>query len=58
MAYLLENAILVLSQAGAFAPYLKAHRGFFCMNTRPHRGAFAAFRRQNDKCLVVGCARL
>ena len=49
MAYLL---------AGAFAPYLKAHRGFFCMNTRPHRGAFAAFPKQNDKCPGVGWAHL
>ena len=28
------------------------------MNTRPHRGAFAAFPKQNDKCLGVGWAHL
>ena len=37
-AYLLENAILVLSPGGAFAPYFK-----------PHRGAFATFPKKNDK---------
>ena len=30
----------------------------FCMNTRPHRGAFAAFPKQNDKCPGVGWAHL
>ena len=38
-AYLLENAILVLSRVGHLHPILK-----------PHRGAFAAFPKQNDKC--------
>ena len=49
-AYLLENAILVLSQGGAFAPYFKVPPWGFCMNARPHSGAFAAIPKQNDKC--------
>ena len=38
-AYLLKNAILVLSRVGHLHPIIK-----------PHRGAFAAFPKQNDKC--------
>ena len=38
-AYLLKNAILVLSRVGHLHPIIK-----------PHRGAFVAFPKQNDKC--------
>ena len=44
-AYLLKNAILVLSRVGHLHPIIK-----------PHRGAFVAFPKQNDKCPT--CARL
>ena len=46
-AYLLENAILVLSPGGAFAPYFK-----------PHRGAFATFPKKNDKWPGGGMGKL
>ena len=49
-AYLLENTILVLSRGGTFAPYFQAPPWGFCMKALPHRGAFAAFPKQNDKC--------
>ena len=39
VAYLLKNAILVLSWVGHLHPIIK-----------PHRGAFVAFPKQNDKC--------
>ena len=38
-AYLLKNAIFVLSRVGHLHPIIK-----------PHRGAFVAFPKQNDKC--------
>ena len=38
-AYLLKNAILMLSRVGHLHPIIK-----------PHRGAFVAFPKQNDKC--------
>ena len=40
----------MLPRGGAFAPYFKAPSWVFCMNARPHRGTFAAFPKQNDKC--------
>ena len=49
-AYLLENAILVLSRGGAFSPYFEAPPRGFCMNARPHCGEFEAFPKQNDNC--------
>ena len=49
-AYLLENAILVLSRGVAFSPHFEAPPRGFCMNVRPHCGQFAAFPKQNDRC--------
>ena len=49
-AYLLKNAILVLSWVGHLHPIIK-----------PHRGAFVTFPKQNDKCPTNarrGCARV
>ena len=49
-AYLQENAILLLSQGGAFEPFFKPHPGVqFAWTARRHRRAFAAFSKQNDK---------
>ena len=57
-AYLLGNTILVLSRSGTFAPYFEALRWDFCMNARPHHGAFAAQSpKQNDK-MVSSKAKL
>ena len=44
-AYLLKNAILVLSGVGHLHPVLSPTIGF-CMNAQPHRGAFAAFPKK------------
>ena len=51
-AYLLENAILVLSRGGAFSTHFEALPRGFCMNARPHCGEFAAFPKQNDRFLT------
>ena len=49
-AYLQENAILLLSRGGAFAPVFKPHRGVqFVWTAWRHRRAFVAFSKQNDK---------
>ena len=42
VAYLLENAIC-FPGVGHLQPIFKPHSGVFCVNVRPHRGAFAAF---------------
>ena len=48
-AYLLENAILVLTLGRAFGPYFYGPLWDFCMNTQLHCGTFAAFPKQNGK---------
>ena len=49
-AYLQENAILSLSQGGAFEPFFKPNPGVqFVWTAERHRRAFAAFSKQNDK---------
>ena len=48
-AYLLENAILVLTLGRAFGPYFYGPLWEFCMKTQLHCGTFAAFPKQNGK---------
>ena len=49
-AHLQENAILLLSRGGAFAPFFKPNPGVqFVWTAERHRRAFAAFSKQNDK---------
>ena len=55
-AYLLENAILVLSRVGQLHPTLNPTVGFLYEHP-PHHGAFAAFPKQNDQCLGWGWGR-
>ena len=46
-AYFLENAILLLSGGGAFAHFLKPHRGVFVWApARPHRGGICSFSKR------------
>ena len=39
---------------GHLHPILRPHRGFFCMNARPHCGAFAAFPKKKKKWQMSG----
>ena len=48
-AYVMENVILFFFPGGAFSHILKPPRGVFVLTAQPHRGAFAAFPKKNDK---------
>ena len=48
-AYVMENVILFFFPGGAFSHILKPPRGVLVLTAQPHRGAFAAFPKKNDK---------